>query len=164
MRELKVQTPAGAGVPQIGREFFTLVNKIRNSPLWCTIDDSKPSTFWANILKDPTMVMSDTLRGIIRSALAIPAGSAAAERSFGTLNYIKDPHRATLNQGNTNHIIRIRHNGPTAGAIRMEPYADKYLESYERCDPLHDATGVRSKWKKEKLDEENVYSSIFAFP
>ena len=46
--------------------------------------ESKPSMFWANILKDASMTMTVSLREIIRSALAIPAGSTAAERLFGT--------------------------------------------------------------------------------
>ena len=164
MNELKIPTLNGVGYLQIGRESLDLVNKIRNSPIWCTVDESKPSMFWANILTDATMIMSDTLRNIIRSALAIPAGSAAAERSFGILNYVKDPHRATLSQDNTNHIVRIRHNGPRTGAIKMEWYAEKYLQSHERCDPLHDTTGMKKKAKNEKLDRKNVYSNIFAFP
>ena len=77
------------------------------------------------------------MREIIRSALAIPAGSAAAECLFGMLNYIKDSSRTTLSQENINHIIRIRHNGPRIGAINIEPYTDKYLEKFECCDPLH---------------------------
>ena len=92
----------------IEREFLNLVKKIRDSAIWCTINESKPSMFWANILKDASMTMTVSLREIIRSALAIPAGSAAAERLFGMLNYIKDSSRTTLSQENTNHIIRIR--------------------------------------------------------
>merc|ERR1719270_3327036 len=162
---LKTQTPPGIGFKDIGTEFFNLINTIRNTALWCTINESKPSMFWANVMNDDAIVISETLRGIIRSALAIPAGSAAAERSFGMLNYIKDPHRATLSQENTNHIVRIRHNGPRAGAMRMEPYVKRYLQSHERCDPLHDVGKVKAaKIRKEKLERENVYSSIFAFP
>ena len=108
--------------------------------------------------------MTPTLRGIIKSALAIPAGSAAAERLFGMLNYIKDSFRSTLNQENTNHIIRVRHNGPRLGAIDIEPYADKYLENNERCDPLHVSGRVSkaARQAQEKMENENVYTSIFS--
>ena len=96
---------------------------------------------------------------IIRSAIAIPAGSAAAERLFGMLNYIKDSSRTTLSQENTNHIIRIRHNGPRIGAINIEPYTDKYLEKFEHCDPLHVSKAAK---KVKKLESENVYTNIFS--
>ena len=47
----------------------------------------------------------------------------------------------------------------------MEPYVKRYLQSHERCDPLHDVGKVKAaKIRKEKLEQENVYSSIFAFP
>ena len=161
--ELKFQTPRGVGLITIGREFFNLVKKIRDSAIWCTINESKPSMFWANILKDASMTMTVSLREIIRSALAIPAGSAAAERLFGMLNYIKDSSRTTLSQENTNHIIRIRHNGPRIGAINIEPYTDKYLEKFERCDPLHVSGKVSKAAKKvKKLESENVYTNIFS--
>ena len=147
----------------IEREFFNLVKKIRDSAIWCTINESKPSMFWANILKDASMTMTVSLREIIIPALAIPAGSAAAERLFGMLNYIKDSSRTTLSQENTNHIIRIRHNGPRIGAINIEPYTDKYLEKFERCDPLHVSGKVSKAAKKvKKLESENVYTNIFS--
>ena len=113
--------------------------------------------FWAKILKDASM------RVIIRSALAIPAGTAAAERLFGMLNYIKDSSGTTLSQDNANHIIRIRHNCPRIGAINIEPYTDKYLEKFERCDPLHVSGKVSKAAKKvKKLESENVYTNIFS--
>ena len=161
--ELKFQTPRGVGLITIGREFFNLVKKIRDSAIWCTINESKPSMFWANILKDASMTMTVSLRDIIRSAIAIPAGSAAAEHLFGMLNYIKDSSRTTLSQENTNHIIRIRHNGPRIGAINIEPYTDKYLEKFECCDPLHVSGKVSKAAKKvKKLESENVYTNIFS--
>ena len=91
-----------------------------------------------------------SLRDIIRSAIAIPVGSAAAERLFGMLNYIKDSSRTTLSQENTNHIIRIRHNSPRIGAMNIEPYTDKYLEKFEHCDPLHVSGKVSKVAKKVK--------------
>ena len=118
--------------------------------------------FWANVLSNNEMTMSDTVRTMIRSALAIPAGSAAAERSFGMMNYINDSYRATLSQENTNHLIRIRHNGPTAGGIRMKAYVEKYLETHERCDPLHQTGKSRPKEAKEAIENENIYSTIFS--
>ena len=60
--------------------------------------------------------------------------------------------------------MRIRHNGPRSGAIDIEPYADKYLEHNERCDPLH-STGRASKAVKhdhQQMEPENVYTSIFS--
>ena len=87
----------------------------------------------------------------------------AAECLFGMLNYIKDSSRTTLSQENTNHIIRIRHNGPRIGAINIEPYTDKYLEKFERCDPLHVSGKVSKAAKKvKKLESENVYTNIFS--
>ena len=62
--ELKFQTPHGVGLITIGREFFNLVKKIRDSAIWCTINESKPSMFWANILKDASMTMTVSLRDI----------------------------------------------------------------------------------------------------
>ena len=162
--ELKFKTPRGVGIGTIGKEYLNLVKKIKDSAIWCTINKDQPSTFWANILRDESMVMTPTLQGIIKSALAIPAGSAAAERLFGMLNYIKDSFRSTLNQENTNNIIRIRHNGPRIGAIDIEPYADKYLENNERCDPLHVSGRVTkaARQAQEKMENENVYTSIFS--
>ena len=87
-----------------------------------------------------------------------------AEHLFGMLNYIKDSSRTTLSQENTNHIIRIRHNdGPRIGATNIEPYIDKYLEKFERCDPLHVSGKVSKAAKKvKKLESENVYTNIFS--
>ena len=62
--ELKFQTPRGVGLITIGREFFNLVKKIRDSAIWCTINESKPSMFWANVLKDASMTMTVSLRNI----------------------------------------------------------------------------------------------------
>ena len=90
LTELKFQTPRGVGFITLGKEYLDLVKKIRDSAIWCTINQDQPSMFWANILRDVSMTMTLTLRCIIRSALAIPASSAAAERLFGMLNYIKD--------------------------------------------------------------------------
>ena len=75
------------------------------------------------------------------------------------LNYIKDSLRTTLSQENTNHIIRIRHNGPRIGAINIEPYTDKYLEKFEHCDPLHVSKAAK---KVKKLESENVHTNIFS--
>jgi len=70
----------------------------------------------------PTLLkkMTVSLRDIIKSAIAIPGGSAAAECLFGILNYVKDSSRTTLSQEDTNHIIRIRHNGPRIGALIID--------------------------------------------
>ena len=163
MRELKIQTPRGISFKRIGNEMFKLIKTIRQLPKWCRIFESTPSMFWANILRDENLAMTPILRDIIRSSLAIPAGSAAAERSFGLMNYVKTAHRARLSPENINHIVRIRHNGPIVGGIEMEPYADKWLESHERCDALHTTTRVKAKKDRtgDSLDNEIVYSTIF---
>ena len=114
--------------------------------------------FWANILRDEGMKMTPTLRLMIRSAIAIPAGSAAAERSFGMMNYVKDSYRATLSDKNLNHFIRLRHNGPIAGALHLEPYVDKYLESHERCDALIEAGTVKKRNVKQDQLVDNVHT------
>ena len=56
------------------------------------------------------------------------------------------------------------------GAIDIEPYTpdtyqctDKYLEKFERCDPLHVSGKVSKAAKKvKKLESENVYTNIFS--
>ena len=49
------------------------------------------------------------------------------------------------------------------GAINIEPYTDKYLEKFERCDPLHVSGKVSKAAKKvKKLESENVYTNIFS--
>ena len=162
MRELKIQTPRGISFKRIGNEMFKLIKTIRQLPKWCQIFESTPSMFWANIMRNDALTINPTVKQIIRSALAIPAGSAAAERSFGMMNYIKTSQRANLNEENINHIVRIRHNGPITGALNLEPYAKKFVESHERCDPLHDTTGKMKKRKAgEPMEEEHVHSTIF---
>ena len=162
MKELKVETPRGIGYKKIGKEMFNLIHEIRNMPDWCKMFESTPSMFWANIMRNDALTINPTVKQIIRSALAIPAGSAAAERSFGMMNYIKTSQRANLNEENINHIVRIRHNGPITGALNLEPYAKKFVESHERCDPLHDTTGkMKKKTAGEPMEEEHIHSTIF---
>ena len=165
INEMKIVRPPRMGPKTIGKEFLRLALKIRGSPEWCQINKSKPSLFWSNIFKNAEMQMTGVLEKIIKSAIAIPAGSAAAERIFGKMNYIKDAHRATLSPDHLEHIIRIRHNGPEVGGIRLEPYTDKYLDAgNERCDPLH-KTGKRIKIETEvDYEDENdeIFSTIFS--
>ena len=165
INEMRIVRPPRMGPKTIGKEFLRLALKIRGSPEWCQINKSKPSLFWSNIFKNAEMQMTGVLEKIIKSAIAIPAGSAAAERIFGKMNYIKDAHRATLSPDHLEHIIRIRHNGPEVGGIRLEPYTDKYLDAgNERCDPLH-KTGKRIKIETEvDYEDENdeIFSTIFS--
>ena len=165
INEMKIVRPPRMGPKTIGKEFLRLALKIRGSPEWCQINKSKPSLFWSNIFKNAEMQMTGVLEKIIKSAIAIPAGSAAAERIFGKMNYIKDAHRATLSPDHLEHIIRIRRNGPEVGGIRLEPYTDKYLDAgNERCDPLH-KTGKRIKIETEvDYEDENdeIFSTIFS--
>ena len=52
--------------------------------------------------------------------------------------------------------------GPITGALNLEPYAKKFVESHERCDPLHDTTGKMNKKKAgEPMEEEHIHSTIF---
>ena len=166
MKELKTVPPRGVGVKTIAKEFLNLAKKIQESQDWCQINKSTPSMFWSNILRNDNYDMSATLRKIIRSAMSIPAGSAAAERIFAKMNYIKDAHRATLKTENINHILRIRHNGPEQDGIRLEPYADTYVNSgNERCDPLYPPREKRIKLEEndDEIEEsDTLYSSIFS--
>ena len=164
IKEMKVVRPPGMGPKTIGKEFFRLALKIQQSPEWCQIDKSKPSMFWSNIFKNQEMEMTVTLKNIIKSAIAIPAGSAAAERIFGKMNFFKDAHKATLTHEHLDHVIRIRHNGPGLGGIRLESYADKYLETNDRCDPLI-TLGKRVKIEtpvEEEEENDEIYSTIFS--
>ena len=74
------------------------------------------------------------------------------------MNYVKDSYRATLSDMNLNHFIKIRHNGPIAGALHMQPYVDKYLESHERCDPLNQVGTVKKRNMKQDELVNNVHT------
>ena len=75
------------------------------------------------------------------------------------MNYVKDSYRATLRDKNLNHFIRIRHNGPIAGALNIQPYVDQYLErGNERCDPLHQSGKVKRRDEGKGKLEDNLHT------
>ena len=139
----------------LGKEFFRLMNQIRASNEWCTTQKSKPNWFWSSILKNSEFTMSDGLKNIIRAAMVIPVGSAAAERTFYQMNYIKTKQRARLTPATIDHICRIRMNGVDARCICMEKYTDEYLLTHEPCDPLFD----RNTKKFKRSNDEDDYNT-----
>ena len=52
------------------------------------------------------------------------------------MNIAKDAQRASLKVETTDHIIRLRDNGPDVKVMNMTPYCYVYLKDHERCDPL----------------------------
>ena len=98
------------------------MNLIRASTKWCTTNESTPTWFWSSILKNQEFVISDGLKDLIRTAMVIPVGSAAAERTFYQMNYIKTKQRARLTPKNIDHICRIRMNGPDVRCINIHLY------------------------------------------
>ena len=65
------------------------------------------------------------------------------------------------------HIICNCHNGPEMGAMKFAPYGNKYLETNQRCDPLHSKEIKKKKNEDEErnLDNEedvSIFSTIFS--
>ena len=77
MSVLKMRKPA-----TIVRELIKLIETIKQRGNWCTLEKSNPTWFWSDILRDRNIEMSNDLKQIIESALAIAVSSADAERVF----------------------------------------------------------------------------------
>ena len=132
------------------RELIKLIETIEQRGDWCTLQNSNPTWFWSKIMKDRNVVISQDLKQIIQSALAIAISSADAERVFSDMNYAKDKKRARLSLESTENIIRIKKNGPSPSSIDMSAYVADYLRFHERCDPLFD----RSARKRAKIGDQ----------
>ena len=100
--------------------------------------------------------------------MAIPIGSASAERAFSIMNFIKTAQRARLTVENMEHILRIRINGPHMGGIEMKNYARDWIEHHERCDPLFPRESPKKARKSDcdtenELEQEHLsFSAIFS--
>ena len=66
--------------------------------------------FWQHYLESG--VVPPLLKTIVRKVLAIPIGSADAERSFSALFHIRSKRRSRLKPKTLEHFLRIRLNGP----------------------------------------------------
>ena len=141
-------------------------NGFKISPKYCDMKDSKPNWFWSSVLRDANLDIFEELRHVIRSAMAIPMGSASAECTFSIMNFIKTAQRARLTPVSMEHILRIRINGPEMSGIEMKNYANDWLQDHERCDPLFPWGGPK-KAKKSDCDVEDElekasFSAIFS--
>ena len=128
----------------LGKELFKLISAVRSSPNYCNMEDSKPNWFWSSVMKDDNINISEELRHVIRSAMAIPMGSASTERTFSIMNFIKTAQRARLTPENMEHILRIRINGPDMAVTEIKNYANDWLRDHERCNPLFPKKKARS--------------------
>ena len=88
-------------------EYADLVQKIKQDKTdLCSTDDSSPQLTWALLLEKHTV--SNELRKIILRATSVPMGTASVERSFSTLNLIKDKRKVMLEKKSLEAQMRIR--------------------------------------------------------
>ena len=91
-------------------EWRRMLTTIMNGNDWCKFKKEETIFFWKHYLI--TEVVPPLLKGIVRKVLAIPIGSADAERSFSTLFHIRTKRRSRLKPSTLDNFLRIRLNGP----------------------------------------------------
>lgn len=74
-----------------------------------------------------SIAWTDRIRKLIHTVLALPIGSADAERGFSIMNHIRTDRRSRLTPEHLTDIMRIRINGPD----EIEQFAGtRYAENF----------------------------------
>lgn len=68
--------------------------------------------FWSYFLKISTLPWTSRMTFLVKTTLALPIGSADAERGFSIMNNVKTSKRSSLDHSTLEAIMRIKINGP----------------------------------------------------
>ena len=79
---------------------------------------------------------SPNLMKLVTLRNTIACSSAAAERSFSTMNRVKRPRRATLSDERTSDLTTLAHERELTKALDIEGIIDEYASSQKRNIPL----------------------------
>ena len=149
-------------------EWRQLLTTIMSGEDWCKYKTADTIYFWQHYLK--TGMVPPLLKSIVRKVLAIPIGSADAERSFSALFHIRTKRRSKLLPKNLEHFLRIRLNGPKdISKFPAQKFAKLWVEknNYLTDDPRNrktiaeqpkdDEDPADSEEQKKYLDESNLF-------
>lgn len=153
------------GIPptQAKYEWFELLKDIIESHDWCSMRKSEAKDFWAHYLGSDDVAVGLNIGRLIRAVLAIPAGSAHAERSFSILNHIRTKRRASLNPSQVKHLMRIRMNGPrTLEEVNFNKFAEKWLATgHKKTDDPEGSRKVQLQLVDNAEDEREFMENSF---
>ena len=110
---------------------------------WCDIWQSDPTSFWSLLLTDGNL--SQNMIKLVESTLAMPYGSAQAERFFSIMNLIKHKRRAMLSPDTLDKLMRIKLSDDSLKTLNVNRLTTKYLLHHQKCD---------KGWSREKKLEE----------
>ena len=108
----KLSTVHSIPISSLKQEWLKFLEKVTTDDDWCQFKDSKVRNFWAHYLnKFDHSQLGDNLRNLTKQFLAIPIGSADAERGFSVLFHIRSSRRSKLSPGTLDAFMRLRLNG-----------------------------------------------------
>lgn len=110
---------------------------------WCDIWESDPTSFWSLLLTDGNL--SQNMIKLVESTLAMPYGSATAERFFSIMNLIKHKRRAMLSPDTLDKLMRIKLTDDSIKTLDVNKITTKYLLHHQKCD---------KGWSRQKKLEE----------
>ena len=113
-------------------ELIRILSNEESQIRWCDIWESDPTSFWSLLLTDGNL--SPNMKRLVEATLAMPYGSAQAERMFSIMNLIKHKRRATLNPDTLDVLMRIKLTDETVKTLNVNRITMKYLLHHAKCD------------------------------
>lgn len=145
-------------------EWAILLQTIIADEKFCTLRNKKttPFVFWTQFLKSESIAWTDRTRRLIYAVLALPIGSADAERGFSIMNHIRTDRRSRLSGEHLTDIMRIRINGPD----EIEKFsASKYAVNFvEKENHYRTDSEVRRAPKRINLNADDIEKKMKYLP
>ena len=110
---------------------------------WSDILQSDATSFWSLLLTDGNL--SANMKLLVESTLAMPYGSAQAERFFSLMNLIKHKRRAMLSPDTLDVLMRVKLHDDSIKTLDVNRITSKYLLHHQKCD---------KGWSRQKKFEE----------